>query len=64
MEWVRENWFFIIFAILFIGIHLFGFGCHGKHGGHGGHGADEGGGEHKGHAGEESSEKKGGGSCH
>ena len=37
MEWVRENWFFILFAVLFIAMHLFGFGC----GGHGGHGREE-----------------------
>ncbi len=59
MEWVMENWFFILFAALFIGMHLFGFGC-GGHGKHGKHGGDD---EHK-HSGEETAEKKGGSSCH
>ena len=62
MEWVRENWFFIVFSVIFIAMHLFGFGC-GGHGGHRGHGGE--GEEHKGH-GEESAErreKKGGHSC-
>lgn len=38
MEWIQENWFFILFAALFIGMHLFGFGCcgHRKHGEHSG----------------------------
>ncbi len=54
MEWIRENWFFIIFFILFIAMHLFGFGC-GRHGGHKGH--SEEGEEHKGH-GEGSTEKR------
>lgn len=65
MEWILENWIFILFAALFIGMHLFGFGCggHGKHGDHGGHGEDKG---HSGHMhGEEGPDKKkGGGSCH
>lgn len=64
MEWVQENWFFILFAALFIGMHFFGFGCGGHgHGKHGGHGGDEG---HEGHnhTDKESSEKKGGSSCH
>ncbi len=62
MEWVQENWFFLLFAAIFIGMHLFGFGC-GGHGKHGGHGDTEGHDKHK-HSGEESSEKKGGSSCH
>ncbi len=51
MEWIRENWIFLLFFILFIAMHLFG---HGMHRGHGGHGEED---EHKGH-GEESTEKK------
>ncbi len=59
MEWIRENWFFIIFFIFFMAMHLFGFGC-GGHGGHQGHGGEDK--EHRGH-GEGStreSEEKGG----
>ncbi|GBE04420.1 hypothetical protein BMS3Abin10_00036 [bacterium BMS3Abin10] len=58
MEWVRENWVWIILFAVFIGMHLFG------HGGHGGHGGKEEDNEHKGHSGEGSSGKKGGSSCH
>lgn len=64
MEWVRENWFFILFAILFIAMHLFGFGC-GGHSGHGRHGGDEKGNKHKEHSGEGTPEKeKGSHLCH
>lgn len=35
MEWLTENWFWVLIGILFVVIHLFG---HGGHGG-GGHGA-------------------------
>ena len=45
MDWIRENWFFILFFIFFIWMHLSGHGC----GGHG-HGEDEHGKE-EGHAG-------------
>lgn len=62
MEWVQENWFFILFAALFIGMHLFGFGC-GGHGKHGGHGGSEGHDEHM-QPKEGTSDKKGGSSCH
>jgi hypothetical protein len=62
MEFIRENWFFILFAILFVGMHLFGFGC-GGHGKHGKHGREDGHDE-PGQSGEGSSVKKGGSSCH
>ncbi len=52
MEWVIENWFFILLAIMFITMHIFGHGCYGRHKGHEEH-SDEG-----------SSEKKGGYACH
>jgi hypothetical protein len=58
MEWFRQNWFFILFFVIFIGMHLFGGGCMGGHGGHRGHGEGE---EHKEHEGKDSSEKKKGG---
>ena len=32
MSWLAQNWFFILFGLLFVGMHL-------GHGGHGGHGA-------------------------
>jgi len=32
MEWLAENWVWVLVGIAFIGLHLFG------HGGHGGHG--------------------------
>lgn len=34
MEWVRENWFFILIFIFFMAMHSFG-GCMGGHGRHG-----------------------------
>ncbi len=55
MEWIRENWVFIIFFALFIAMHLFGFGC-GGHGGHKGHGEE--GEEHKKHSDKDSSGKE------
>lgn len=30
MLWLSQNWFFVLFALLFVGMHL-------RHGGHGGH---------------------------
>jgi len=30
MEWLIDNWFWILIVILFVGMHLYG---HGKHGG-------------------------------
>jgi len=63
MEWLQQNWIFVLFFIIFIGMHLFGRGGCGGHGGHKGH--DEEGGEHKGHGegSTEKSEKKGGRGC-
>ncbi len=42
MEWLVENWFWILIGILFIALHLFGHrghggrGSSGSNGGHGG----------------------------
>lgn len=41
MEWIAENWFWILIGVLFIVMHLFGHGSHGGHGGHYGHGGQE-----------------------
>jgi hypothetical protein len=60
MEWVMENWIFILFAVIFIGMHLSGHGCCGGHGKHGRDGEHD---KHK-HSHMGSSEKKGGRSCH
>ena len=35
MEWLTENWLWVLFGIAFVGMHLFG------HGGHGGHGKQD-----------------------
>lgn len=60
MEWIRENWVFILIFIFFIAMHRFGGGCMGGHGRHG----EEEGDEHKGHEGSsEKKEKKGGHGC-
>ena len=40
MDWLTQNWIWVVFFALFIGMHLFG------HGGHGGHGGGCGGGRH------------------
>jgi hypothetical protein len=40
MDWLTDNWFWVLIAGLFIGMHFFG------HGGHGGHKRE--GGEEKG----------------
>lgn len=34
MEWLAENWLWVIFGILFAGMHMFGHGGHGGHSGH------------------------------
>ena len=33
MQWLSENWVFLLIAIAFIAMHLFGHGGHGGHGG-------------------------------
>ena len=38
MEWLSENWVFLLVVIAMIAMHLFG---HGGHGGHGGHRRDD-----------------------
>jgi hypothetical protein len=34
MEWLAENWLWIVFAIAFVAMHMFGHGGHGAHGNH------------------------------
>ena len=34
MEWVSQNWVWVLFAVGMIAMHLFGHGSHGGHGGH------------------------------
>jgi len=44
MTWLAENWFWLVVAAVFVGMHLFGHGGHGGHGGgcgHGGHGSPD-----------------------
>ncbi len=36
MTWLAENWFWMLFGVAFIAMHLFGHGGHGGHGSHGG----------------------------
>ena len=33
MEWLTENWFWVVIGVAFIVMHLFGHGGHGGHGG-------------------------------
>ena len=35
MEWVSANWVWILIAIAFVAMHMFGHGGHGGHGSHG-----------------------------
>lgn len=35
MDWLAQNWVWVIILVAFVGLHLFG------HGGHGGHGEDD-----------------------
>ena len=34
MEWLSANWIWILFAVAFVAMHMFGHGGHGGHGGH------------------------------
>ena len=43
MEWLSQNWVWVIFIGGFIAMHLFGHGGHGRHGGHAGHDGSGGG---------------------
>lgn len=38
MNWLSQNWFFLLVVLLFASMHL-GHGSHGGRGGHGGHGS-------------------------
>ncbi len=38
MDWLAENWFWVLIGIVFVAMHLFGHGGHGGRGGHAGHG--------------------------
>ena len=39
MEWLSQNWVFLLVAVAFVALHMFGHGGHG--GGHGGDGRRE-----------------------
>lgn len=36
MDWIVQNWVWIVVFVVFVGMHMFGHGGHGDHGGHGG----------------------------
>ena len=42
MEWVSANWVWILIAVAFVAMHMFGHGGHGGHGSHGDRGRDDG----------------------
>lgn len=42
MDWLTQNWIWVVIFVLFIGMHLFGHGGHGGRGGHGGCGGGDG----------------------
>ena len=33
MEWLVDNWFWVLIGVLFVAMHLFSHGGHGNHGG-------------------------------
>ena len=35
MDWLAQNWIWVLFGIAFVAMHLFGHGGHGGHGSHG-----------------------------
>ncbi len=35
MDFISENWFFLLVLIAFMAMHMFGHGGHGGHGDHG-----------------------------
>ena len=41
MDWLRQNWFWLVVGVLFAWMHTKMHGGHG-HGGHGGHGGQRG----------------------
>ncbi len=37
MDWLSQNWIWVIFGVAFVAMHMFGHGGHGGHGGHADH---------------------------
>ena len=35
MEWLSENWVWVLIGVAFVATHMFGHGGHGRHGGGG-----------------------------
>lgn len=35
MNWLSENWIWVLFGLAFVVMHMSGHGCHGGHGSHG-----------------------------
>ena len=33
MEWLAQNWFWVVIFVAFFAVHLFGYGTHGGHSG-------------------------------
>ena len=54
MDWLSQNWIWIVVAVVFFAAHLFG------HGGHGGHGGARGDGRRDGNSGGGASRRPGG----
>ncbi len=55
MDWLSQNWVWVLIGIAFIAMHLFG---HGGHGGHEGHGGRAGGGGADRRAGDRAGEER------
>jgi len=41
MDWLAQNWIWVLFGVAFVAMHLFGHGGHGGHRGHGSHGGHD-----------------------
>lgn len=41
MNWLAQNWVWVLVFVVFIWMHMSGHGCHGGHGDHSGHGGKE-----------------------
>lgn len=43
MDWLSQNWVWVLIGVAFVVMHMFGHGGHGGHGSHGGHSGHGGG---------------------
>ena len=41
MDWISQNWVWVLFFVAFMAMHMFGHGGHAGHAGHGGDRAED-----------------------